>query len=741
MSDIIQLLPDSVANQIAAGEVIQRPASVIKELVENAVDAGATDIKVLVVDAGRTSIQVIDNGKGMSETDARLAFERHATSKITKAKDLFALSTMGFRGEALASVAAVAQVELKTRQANDELGTNLCIAASKVTSQEPCSCAVGSNFVVENLFFNVPARRKFLKGNNTELKNIITAFERIALVYPNVSFTLFSNGTEVLCLKAGALRQRIVDVAGKRINQFLLPVDVKTSFCTVSGFVGKPEAARKKNVAQYFFVNGRYMKHPYFNKAVASAYDRLVPDGEQVPYFIYFDVPADTIDVNIHPTKTEIKFENEQEIWSILVAAVRESVGMFGEVATIDFDTLGRPDIPVFSPDDTISAPKVQYNPNYNPFNELRNVASPSQGGADDSLLDGAAGAGSDDGLLTSSAMQPAGVSGFAPATLGSSDGMIGSSRGASNVTGGMLHTSSVTPFEDSQSAVAPDDGQLLDSRMTSGGSGFGQLLDSDAVQGFGEESSQGLGDGKSQGFDNAPNGLDNVPRGVDNGVQGFVDGLTDSSTLTSAASADTLFPTAKGADSVVAEMSPVHYQYKGRYIMMAVKAGLMIVDQHRAHVRILYEQYLERMASRHGDSQKVLFPEALHLTPGDDVVVQKIMPELEAIGFELTSLGGGSYAVNAVPAGLDGVDVQSLLHDMIGSAGENVSSVVEEINRAMALAMARHAAIGYGCVLDNAEMENMVNSLFACSNFNYTPDGKSIFSILKQSEIELLLG
>lgn len=734
MSDIIQLLPDSVANQIAAGEVIQRPASVIKELVENAVDAGATDIKVLVVDAGRTSIQVIDNGKGMSETDARLAFERHATSKITKAKDLFALSTMGFRGEALASVAAVAQVELKTRQANDELGTNLCIAASKVTSQEPCSCAVGSNFVVENLFFNVPARRKFLKGNNTELKNIITAFERIALVYPNVSFTLFSNGTEVLCLKAGALRQRIVDVAGKRINQFLLPVDVKTSFCTVSGFVGKPEAARKKNVAQYFFVNGRYMKHPYFNKAVASAYDRLVPDGEQVPYFIYFDVPADTIDVNIHPTKTEIKFENEQEIWSILVAAVRESVGMFGEVATIDFDTLGRPDIPVFSPDDTISAPKVQYNPNYNPFNERRNVALPSQGGADDSLLDGAAGAGSDDELLTSSAMQPAGVSGFAPATLGSSDGMIGSSLGASNVTGGMLHTSSVTPFEDSQSAVSPDDGQLLDSRMASGGSGFGQLLDSDAVQGFGEESSQGLGDGKSQGFDNAPNGLDN-------GVQGFVDGLTDSSTLTSAVSADTLFPTAKGADSVVAEMSPVHYQYKGRYIMTAVKAGLMIVDQHRAHVRILYEQYLERMASRHGDSQKVLFPEALHHTPGDDVVVQKIMPELEAIGFELTSLGGGSYAVNAVPAGLDGVDVQSLLHDMIGSAGENVSSVVEEIDRAMALAMARHAAIGYGCVLDNAEMENMVNSLFACSNFNYTPDGKSIFSILKQSEIEHLLG
>ena len=285
MSDIIQVLPDSVANQIAAGEVIQRPASVIKELVENAVDAGADTINVVVVDAGRTSIQVIDNGRGMSETDARLSFERHATSKIRKADDLFDLHTMGFRGEALASIAAVAQVELKTRMADDEIGTEIHLSGGKVISQSPVSCPVGCNFSVENLFFNVPARRKFLKSNTTELNNILQAFERIVMVYPQLHFTLHSNGVEVFNLRAGNLRQRIVDVFGKRFNQDILPVDVATSVCRINGFVGKPEAAKKKGAHQFFFVNGRYMKHPYFHKAVQNAFERLVPVGEQVPYF------------------------------------------------------------------------------------------------------------------------------------------------------------------------------------------------------------------------------------------------------------------------------------------------------------------------------------------------------------------------------------------------------------------------------------------------------------------------
>ena len=354
MSDIIQLLPDSVANQIAAGEVIQRPASVIKELVENAVDAGAKTVNVLVVDAGRTSIQVIDDGCGMSDTDARLSFERHATSKIRDAADLFSLHTMGFRGEALASIAAVAQVELKTRKDDEEVGTSLSISGSKFMGQEPVSCPVGSNFLIENLFFNVPARRKFLKSNQTELNNIITAFERIVLVYPQISFTLHSNQVELMNLRAGNLRQRIIDVFGKRLNQNLLPVGVETTLCKISGFVGKPESARKKTPHQYFFVNGRYMKHPYFNKAVMMAFDRLIMAGEQVPYFIYFDVNPEDIDVNIHPTKTEIKFENEQEIWQILSAAVKDAVGRFNDVPSIDFDTQGCPDIPVLKPPNSI---------------------------------------------------------------------------------------------------------------------------------------------------------------------------------------------------------------------------------------------------------------------------------------------------------------------------------------------------------------------------------------------------
>ena len=335
MSDVIHLLPDSVANQIAAGEVIQRPASVIKELVENAVDAGAKTIHVVVVDAGRTSIQVIDDGKGMSETDARLSFERHATSKIAQADDLFALHTMGFRGEALASIAAVAHVELHTRREEDEVGTRILIAGSKVVSQEPVSCPVGSNFKVENLFFNVPARRKFLKSNATELSNILTAFERIVLVYPDIHFTLHHNGTEMLNLKAGSLRQRISDVFGRQYSQDLLPVEVRTAMCSLTGFVSKPEGARKKSGHDYFFVNGRYMKHPYFHKAVITAYDRLIPEGMQVPYFLYFEVEPADIDVNIHPTKTEIKFENEQAIWQILTAAVRDALGKFCEVPAI----------------------------------------------------------------------------------------------------------------------------------------------------------------------------------------------------------------------------------------------------------------------------------------------------------------------------------------------------------------------------------------------------------------------
>lgn len=602
MSDIIQLLPDSVANQIAAGEVIQRPASVIKELVENAIDAGADIINVVLLDAGKTLIQVVDNGKGMSATDARLAFERHATSKINKAEDLFALTTMGFRGEALASIAAVAQVELRTRQKGEETGTELQISGGKFMGQEVCACQEGSNFKVENLFYNVPARRKFLKSNSTELNNIVTAFERMVLVYPNISFTLHHNNVEMLNLKSGKTRQRIVDVFGKRLNQDLLPIDVKTSLCRIYGYVGKPESARKKGSKQFFFVNGRYMKHPYFNKAVSSAFERLVPLGEQVPYFIYFEVAPQDIDVNIHPTKTEIKFENEQPIWQILTAAVREAVGKFNDVPTIDFDSEACPDIPVFNTENAAALPKVCLNPQYNPFKEK-------------------------------------------PVPSG--------------------HTTSAVPKD-------------------------WERLYSHEIQ---EDTS--------------------VPP-------------------------PSLFPSESNA-GIIEEKSPSHYQYKGKYIMTAVKSGLMVVDQHRAHVRILYEQYMSQFANRHYESQKILFPEAVSFTSTEALVFNKIRKEMEELGFLFNDLGPDCYSIISVPAGIEGMKAESLVLEMVCNAKEKNVSIKEEIDSTLALTLAKNAAIPYGQVLTNEEMENLVNKLFCSGNVNYTPNGKPIIGILRQQEIEHL--
>ena len=603
MTDVIQLLPDSVANQIAAGEVIQRPASVIKELVENAVDAGATTINVLVVDAGRTSIQVIDDGCGMSETDARLAFERHATSKIRQAADLFSLQTMGFRGEALPSIAAVAQVELRTRRASDEVGTCLQISGSRVESQEPCSCAVGSRFTVSNIFFNVPARRKFLKSNATELNNILTAFERIVLVYPEISFTLHSNGQELMNLRAGSLRQRITDVYGRRYGQDLLPVSVETAISKITGFVGKPESARKKGAHEYFFVNGRFMKHPYFHKAVQQAYDRLIQIGTHVPYFIYFDVSPADIDVNIHPTKTEIKFENEQAIWQILAAAVKDAIGQFCEIPQIDFDTEGKPDIPVFNPTEPthVAAPVSHANPQYNPFRQ-----KPSQN---------------------------------------------------------WQKLYEALPKETKPAEVP--------------------LFDEPPVM---EEH------------------------------------LTPQS------------------QSVISDMAPTHYQYKGRYIMTAVKSGLMIIDQHRADIRVRYERYLHQLAEAPAESQRLLFPEVLELSPAEAALVTDLLPALTNLGFELTPLGPASYAVNGIPAGLEGLRPSRLLQELLASPPATVNRDVLSANTQLALSLARHAAIPYGQLLTNDEMDVLVNDLFACENVNYTPDGKNILSILPQRDIEHII-
>lgn len=368
MSDIIHLLPDSIANQIAAGEVIQRPASVVKELVENSIDAGATKIQIFVKDAGRTSIQVIDNGKGMSPTDARLSFERHATSKITTAKDLFNLQTMGFRGEALASIASVAQVELKTRRKDDEIGTFIELEGSS-SKQETISCPIGTSFTVKNLFFNIPARRKFLKSNSTEFRHIIETFQRIALTYPDIQFSLMHNNSEHYQLPPTNKRQRISQIFGKKVNQQLLSIEAKTGLVNISGFVGNIDSA-SKSASQFFFVNGRYMRHPYFHKAVLEAYSRILKPDQAPSYFIYFDIDPAAIDINVHPTKTEIKFQDEREIWQILTVCVKETLGKFNVVPSIDFDTEGKIDFPTMQPTNIPNKITTNYDKNYNPFEQ-----------------------------------------------------------------------------------------------------------------------------------------------------------------------------------------------------------------------------------------------------------------------------------------------------------------------------------------------------------------------------------
>ena len=612
MSDIIHLLPDSIANQIAAGEVIQRPASVVKELVENAVDAGAKHIRVEIKDAGRTLVQVIDDGKGMSETDARMAFERHATSKIASADDLFALHTMGFRGEALASIVAVSQVELRTRLKGAELGTHLLFCGSKLEQIEPDACNEGSIFSVKNLFFNVPARRKFLKSNETEFRNIVNEFERIALVNPDIAFSLYHNDTEIFNLPQSGLRQRIVNVFGKSLNQKLLSVTVESPLASITGFVGRPDSAKKRGALQYFFVNGRFMKHPYFHRAVMQAYDQLIPAGEQPGYFLYFTLNPASIDVNIHPTKTEIKFEDEQPIWQILMAAVRETLAKSSAIPMIEFEEEHVPQIPVYNPTrapQVQQPPRVQVHSNYNPFD-------------------------------------------------------VQTSR-----TDTMDWDKMYQNFEASraQIEIAPESSFLPDPEKV------------------GEK----------------------VPSGAEE---------------------NRLFEN---------ETSGSCYQYKGRYIVTSLKSGLALVDQHRAHIRILFDQYLVNIRQRKGASQQVLFPEMLELTTDEAAVLPWLLDDLRFIGFDLVDEGNNNYSIQGVPVGVENLDPALLLRDMIDQAGEIGCDVQEEVCRSLALSLARAAAIPSGKSLSLVEMDHLLAALFSCPESNLTPDGKTIVTLLTDEELE----
>ena len=598
--DIIHLLPDSVANQIAAGEVIQRPASCLKELVENSLDAGASRIQVIVRDAGRTLLQVIDNGSGMSETDARMAFERHATSKITQAQDLFSLRTMGFRGEALASICAVAQVEMQTRRAEDEVGNLLEIHGSHVVRSESCSCPVGTNIKVSNLFFNVPVRRKFLKTDQTELRNLLTEFYHIVLVYPKVGFTFVHNDEIVLELPAQSEKQRIETIFGNPTrNSYtsgLVEIKTETELVNIHGFIVKPESVTRK-AEQYFFVNGRYMRHPYFLKAVQTAYTGMLTNDYQPSFFIYFDINPEAIDVNIHPTKTEIKFADEQTIFQILLASVREALGKFTLVPQIDFDTQGSIDIPMPSSKPTMQ-PQVSIDPTYNPFH-ARSQSS-------------------------SYATRPA----------------------AQNWD--QLYTQP-------QPQMSAPEADIQENKL---------------------------------------------PLPTDEDLSGLLG------------------------------------QYGGKYILLSTAEGLLFVNQHRAHVAVLYAQMMEQQAHAQGVMQQLLFPEVIELQSDEMVLIENLLPDLRAIGFDIEQLSPSSYSIQGVPSQLANKSSLPILQHVLAQVRERGADTQTEWRKEIALTLAESAAIPYGRTLSDEEMRDLVQRLFQLESYMRLPDGKLLVSCMADEEI-----
>ncbi len=625
MPDIIQLLPDSVANQIAAGEVIQRPASVVKELVENAIDAGSTAVTINIKDSGRTLIQVIDNGKGMSPTDARMSFERHATSKIREANDLFAIRTMGFRGEALASIAGVADVELRTRQHGEELGTYIHILGSAIQKQEADHCAEGTNFSVKNIFFNIPARRKFLKSNSSELKYIITEVQRVALANPELAISLYHNNSVIYNLPSENVRKRIISLFGKNINQSLIPVDTNTSLINISGFIGQPKSARKTLGEQFFFVNGRFMKHPFFNRAVQQAYDRILPPETFPSYFLYFEVDPAAIDINIHPTKTEIKFEDEQSSWHIIQASVREAIGKFNLMPSIDFDQAGSIDIPLSPlPGSSVPEPEIRINPNFNPFEKER--------GSDRSY-------------------------------------------------------SSPTTYRDERNM---DNWQAL-------------------YRGFEREADQ---NDLSRG-DHSDNQEDWVNQ---EGVQ------------------------QEFKNEGLSIENHNFLQFKNKYILTPVKSGLMVIDQRRAHERILYENFLRIIDNHLAISQRQLFPAKLELNAVDQEILVVLDEELRALGFEVRHSGEDIYYIEGIPALLSHLNASDLVIKLIEDFKNRPVDVKEEIKEHIALLLSQSSAINYGVALKSEEILELFNLLFACKTPNYSPSGKTIVSIVSFQDFEKLI-
>ena len=629
-SDIIKLLPDSVANQIAAGEVIQRPASVVKELVENAIDAGATDVSIIIKDAGRTLIQVVDNGCGMSPTDARMAFERHATSKIAAADDLYTLHTMGFRGEALASIAAVAQIELRTMRHGDSIGTRLAIAASRVESQEACACVPGSNLMVKNLFAYLPVRRKFLKKDSVELGHIMHEFERLALVNTKVDFTLIHNDVMMHRLLHGSLRQRICDLFGKTLEKQIIPLSTETSLVRLSGYVGLPQFARRRGAHQYFFVNGRNMRHPYFHSAVMSCYTPLISPDLQPSYFINFEVEPSRIDVNIHPQKHEIKFEDEQGIWQILVAAIKEAMGKTNAAGAIDFDVDNAPEIPTFNPDRQAKA-GMDLDESYNPFE--RGIGIP---------------------------------------------------------------TDNYEPIERPSATVDWD--SLSNNFRRERSASLEEVRSALNIMEQSRPSVRQLG-------------LDELPDPEFTGI------ATDENKPT-------------GSYITIAN----------RYIATPVRDGLMLIDRHRAHVRVLYERIMSCISDGPIATQRLIFPDTVTLSASEDLVLASICDSLSRLGFDLSPLGDCTWAINGVPSALSAVSPVEILSDIIGRVSQTGEQPDTELFAEIAAAMAKAAAVNANNRMSETETDMLVADLFKTTSPNFTPDGQMIVTTLGAEEIGHLL-
>ncbi|WP_444647571.1 DNA mismatch repair endonuclease MutL [Flavobacterium columnare] len=620
MSSIIQLLPDHVANQIAAGEVVQRPASVVKELVENAIDAGSTDIKLICKDAGKTLIQVIDNGKGMSVTDARLCFERHATSKIRKAEDLFDLHTKGFRGEALASIAAIAHVELKTKQDQEELGTHLIIEGSKFVSQEPSVLPKGTSFAIKNLFFNIPARRNFLKSDTVELRHIIDDFQRVALAHENIHFTFYHNGSEVLNLPQSNLRQRIVNIFAGKTNEKLVPVTEDTEIVRLKGFIGKPEFAKKNRGEQFFFVNDRFIKSGYLHHAIMAAYEGLLKEGMQPSYFLYLDVPPHTIDINIHPTKTEIKFDDEQALYAIIRSAVKHSLGQFNVAPILDFDRDANLDTPYSYVGKDAEMPTIQVDATFNPFAEE------------------------------------------APASKKESTGLGSFSSGSSL---------NYQPKKESQSW-------------------------------------ESLYVGLKDAFE---------PEEIH----------FESESVTGSLFNDTEIEKAKS----------ITYQLQKKYIISPIKSGMLIVDQQRAHQRILYEQLLKNITVQQANSQQLLFPLTLYFSGIEMALFLELKASLENAGFIFESAASGSVVISGIPVTMLESEVARVLEQLIADLQEEIPDSSFSQMDSMAKSMARSLAVKTGTFLTELEQENIVNNLFACKEQSVSPFNRPTFITLSVEDID----